>query len=196
MVHLAAAVAERLERPDAGARAARLTALSLTRAPPSGGFFASSSLVRPLYRSCQPQPTASKPLMEKEVASRTLSRPAEKTGNRDVVTGAKTPSLGWSRSRGNDAFQGGTGKKNPNRIRVGILSIGGGRLTMCRPASRPDEHWRGLLRVNAKLPKATGEFVVIPEIHRPRSCIPSPGSRAGACPTSVAAPDDRCPRNR
>lgn len=32
---------------------------------------------------------------------------------------------GQSRSRGNDAFQGGTGKKNPNRIRVGISSIGG-----------------------------------------------------------------------
>ena len=81
---------------------------------------------RRLYRSCQRQPATPNPLTEKETASRTLSRPTEKIENREGGTGARTPSLGWSRSRGNDTFQGGTGKKNPNRIRVGILSIGGG----------------------------------------------------------------------
>jgi hypothetical protein len=61
-----------------------------------------------------------------QVTSRTLSRPPEKTENRDAWTEARTPSLGRSRSRGKDAFQGGTGKKNPNRIRVGISHYGGG----------------------------------------------------------------------
>jgi hypothetical protein len=36
-------------------------------------------------------------------------------------------------------------KKGPENIRA--LVNGGGRLTMCQPASRADEHWCGLLRV-------------------------------------------------
>ena len=72
-----------------------------------------------------PMAFSSNPLTDMEVASRTLSRPPEKTGNRDGQTGARTLTLGWSRSRGNDAFQGGMDEKNPNRIRDGILSIGG-----------------------------------------------------------------------
>ena len=60
-----------------------------------------ASTIRALgYRSFQPQPTASKPAPAKEVASRTLACPPEKTENREASEGAKRPtSRGW-RSRG------------------------------------------------------------------------------------------------
>lgn len=55
---------------------------------------------RQRHRNCQPQPTASKPAPAKEMASRTLAWPPEKTENREASVGAKTPtSQGW-RSRG------------------------------------------------------------------------------------------------
>jgi hypothetical protein len=68
------------------------------------------------------------------------------------------------------------------------LWIGGGQLTMCRLASRAYEHWRGLLR-------ALANSRLTPDLHC-RSDTPSPGSHAGACPTSAAAPDGRCRRSR
>ena len=80
----------------------------LTRAPSSRFhtnrhrpvFCGRLALGRHRYRSCQPQPTASKPLPAKEMVSRTLAWPPEKTENREASVGAKTPpSQGW-RSRG------------------------------------------------------------------------------------------------
>ena len=44
-------------------------------------------LGRLLYTGCQPQPTASNPFTAKGVVSRTLSRPPEKTENRDARPG-------------------------------------------------------------------------------------------------------------
>jgi hypothetical protein len=66
-----------------------------------GRFFCGRlALGRHRYRSCQPQPTASKPAPAKEMASRTLAWPPEKTENREASAGPKAPtSQGW-RSRG------------------------------------------------------------------------------------------------
>ena len=97
--------------------------------PPPGGFFCACSVLgRHRYRSCQPQLTASKPALAKEVGSRTLARPPEKTENREASAGAKTQGLeGW-RSRGNDPEprqHWRSRQKKSQPIRVGILINGG-----------------------------------------------------------------------
>ena len=81
-------------------------------------------------RSCQPQPTASKPAPAKEMASRTLAWPPEKTENREASVGAKTPTSQERRSRGQARKlrqRWGNGQKKSQPMRVGILGIGGGR---------------------------------------------------------------------
>ncbi len=91
-------------------------------------FCGPSTLGRHRYRSCQPQPTASKPAPAKEMASRTLAWPPEKTENREASVGAKTPtSQGW-RSQGQarkPRQHWGNGQKKSQPMRVGILGIGG-----------------------------------------------------------------------
>ena len=105
-----------------------------------GRFFCGlSTLGRHRYRSCQPQPTASKPAPAKEVASRTLAWPPEKTENREASAGAKTPpSQGW-RSRGQARkprqHWGEQTKKNQPRT-VGFLNSGGNSEYESAAASR------------------------------------------------------------
>lgn len=91
-------------------------------------FCGPSTLGRHRYRSCQPRPTASKPAPAKEMASRTLAWPPEKTENREASAGPKAPtSQGW-RSRGQARKlrqHWGNGQKKSQPIRVGILVNGG-----------------------------------------------------------------------
>ncbi len=118
--------------------------MSASRPAPAtacGRFFCGcSALGRHRYRSCQPQPTASKPAPAKEMASRTLAWPPEKTENREASAGPKAPtSQGW-RSRGQarkPRQHWGNGQKKSQPMRVGILGIGGagGNRTPVRKSS-------------------------------------------------------------
>ena len=104
------------------------SAVLTTRDAPAVQVPSASELSRHRYRSCQPQPTASKPAPAKEVASRTLAWQPEKTENREASARAKTPtSQGW-RSRGQarkPRQHWGNGQKKSQPMRVGILGIGG-----------------------------------------------------------------------
>lgn len=78
-----------------------MSALHPAPATACGRFFCGRlALGRHRYRSCQPQPTASKPAPAKEMASRTLAWPPEKTENGEASVGAKTPPSRGRRSRG------------------------------------------------------------------------------------------------
>ena len=134
-------MAKRLGRPDARARATRVSASHPAPATACGRFFCGrSALGRHRYRSCQPQPTASKPAPAKEMASKTLAWPPEKTENREASAGPKAPtSQGW-RSRGQarkPRQHWGNGQKKSQPMRVGILGIGGagGNRTRVRKSS-------------------------------------------------------------
>ena len=52
--------------------------------------------------------------------------------------------------------------KKSQPIRVGIFGIGGGRLTMCRPASRAYEYRSGLLLTDRLIMLKTARALLIP----------------------------------
>jgi len=117
-------VAHRVERPDQGAFAIRVTTTPTCQPPPPGGFFYAFLLLsHRLCSSCYSQPAPRKPAWILDMGSKALARQTEKTARREaekVQELAQSWRCSARRNHPEPRQHWRSGQKKSQPIRVGI----------------------------------------------------------------------------